>query len=111
MLQIPIVVWQAHELDQLEMSDNCFSVENRISLAQASQKPVKPFEFTNMFNSQGGLGKWEIITNQSYTYYTDMVTIIKPVPYLYTTAKVDQLMHDYHICSRISRNMTSPKEH
>lgn len=41
MLHIPTVVWQCHELGQWERSDNCFSVENRISLAQASQTPVE----------------------------------------------------------------------
>ena len=41
MLHIPIVVWQTRGQDQLEMSDNCFCVENRISLDQASQIPVK----------------------------------------------------------------------
>lgn len=41
MLHNPIVVCQSHELDQLEMIDNCFCVENQISLVQASQTPVK----------------------------------------------------------------------
>lgn len=41
MLLIPIVVWQAPEQDQWEMNGSCFCGENRISLAQASQKPVK----------------------------------------------------------------------
>jgi hypothetical protein len=41
MLHIPIVVGQSHGQDQWEMGDNCFSVENRISLVQASQTPVE----------------------------------------------------------------------
>ena len=41
MLHIPRVVCQSRGQDQWEMSDNCFSVENRISLVQASQTPVK----------------------------------------------------------------------
>ena len=41
MLYIPIVVCQSHGQDQWEMSDNCFSEENRISLVQVSQTPVK----------------------------------------------------------------------
>ena len=41
MLHIPTVVCQSHGQGQWEMSDNCFSVENRISLVQASQTPVK----------------------------------------------------------------------
>lgn len=41
MQQIPTVVCQSREQDQWEMSDNHFSVENRISLVQASQIPVK----------------------------------------------------------------------
>lgn len=40
MLQIPKVVFQTPEQDQWEMNDSCFSGENRISLDQASQKPV-----------------------------------------------------------------------
>lgn len=45
MLHIPTIASQFHELDQPEMRDNCFSVENRISLAQASQTPVKTIKF------------------------------------------------------------------
>lgn len=41
MLHIPIVVGQARGQDQPEMGDNYFSGENRISLVQASQTPVK----------------------------------------------------------------------
>lgn len=41
MQHIPTVVCQSHGQDQWEMSDNCFSVENRINLVQASQTPVK----------------------------------------------------------------------
>lgn len=41
MLHIPIVVCQSHGQGQWEMSGNCFSVRNHISLAQASQTPVK----------------------------------------------------------------------
>jgi len=41
MLYTPIVVWQSHGQDQWERSDNCFSEENRISLVQVSQTPVK----------------------------------------------------------------------
>lgn len=41
MLYIPTVVLQSHGQDQWEMSDNCFSVENRINLVQASQTPVE----------------------------------------------------------------------
>jgi hypothetical protein len=41
MLHIPTVVCQSHGQDQWEMSDNCFCEENRISLVQASQIPVK----------------------------------------------------------------------
>lgn len=41
MRHIPIVVCQARGQDQLEMGDNYFSGENRISLVQASQIPVK----------------------------------------------------------------------
>lgn len=41
MPHIPTVVCQAHGQDQREMGDNYFSEENRISLVQASQRPVK----------------------------------------------------------------------
>lgn len=41
MQYIPIVVCQSHGQGQWEMSDNCFSEENRISLVQVSQTPVK----------------------------------------------------------------------
>lgn len=41
MLHIPRAVCQARGQDQLEMGDNYFSEENRISLVQASQIPVK----------------------------------------------------------------------
>nr|GMD31389.1 hypothetical protein Iba_chr09aCG16030 [Ipomoea batatas]GME03668.1 hypothetical protein Iba_scaffold1011.2CG0280 [Ipomoea batatas] len=41
MLHIPTVVFQSHGQGQLEMSGNCFSAENRISLVQASQRPYK----------------------------------------------------------------------
>ena len=41
MLHIPIVVCQSLGQDQWEMTGNCFSEENRISLVQASQRPVK----------------------------------------------------------------------
>lgn len=41
MLHSPTVVCQSHGQDQWERSDNCFSEENRISLGQASQRPVK----------------------------------------------------------------------
>lgn len=45
MLHIPTIASQFHELGQLEMRDNCFSVENRINLDQASQTPVKTIKF------------------------------------------------------------------
>jgi hypothetical protein len=46
MLLIPTVAFQPPGQDQLEMDGNCFSVENHISLAQASQKPA----FTSIHN-------------------------------------------------------------
>lgn len=88
MLHIPIVVCQFHGQDQWEMSDNCFSEENRISLVQVSQTPVKSFEFTDVLTPKIYV-YWgnQSITNQSNTYNTDMITIVKPVPYLHTTAR------------------------
>lgn len=41
MRHIPIVACQARGQDQPEMGDNYFFGENRISLVQASQIPVK----------------------------------------------------------------------
>ena len=90
MLYIPRVVCQSHELGLWEMSDNCFCVENHINLVQASQKPVE-----NHLNASRYLKPENIRQTgernppyQSYcTYNTDMVTIVKPVPYLYTTAR------------------------
>lgn len=41
MLCIPRAVSQVPAQDQLEMDDNYFFEENHISLAQASQRPVK----------------------------------------------------------------------
>lgn len=41
MPQIPKVACQTPEQDQWEMNGSCFSVENHISLDQASQRPVK----------------------------------------------------------------------
>lgn len=89
MLHIPTVVFQSHGQDQREMSDNCFSVENRISLVQASQTPVQHHLNSSKTSTPKLLVNWgnQFITNQSYTYNTDMVTIVKPVPYLYTTAR------------------------
>ena len=40
MPHIPTVACQARGQDQQEMGDNYFSGENRISLVQASQRPV-----------------------------------------------------------------------
>lgn len=46
MLHIPTVVCLAHGQDQPEMSDNCSSGENHISLVQASQIPVQTIKIS-----------------------------------------------------------------
>lgn len=66
MLHIPTIASQFHELDQLEMRDNCFSVENRINLVQASQIPVKTIKFIASLKSPWNSQSWgyQVTTNQ-----------------------------------------------
>ena len=88
MLHIPTVVCLAHGQDQLEMGDNCSSEENHISLVQASQIPVKTIKISLTSLNSKNVVKFEndTTTCQSDTHNTNMVTVVKPVPYLNTAA-------------------------